>query len=77
MNYSDLDKFKYLNEILMIQFKNFIEREEANFEITKNDQHNYIENSNVDQISTEEKKNLWKKKLTFLVHALLNLSKSE
>ena len=51
MNYSDLDKFKYLNEILMIQFKNFIEREEANFEITENDQHN----SNVDQISNEEK----------------------
>ena len=54
MNYSDLDKFKYLNEILMIQFKNFIEREEANFEITENGQHNYTENSHVDQISNED-----------------------
>ena len=54
MNYSDLDKFKYLNEILMIQFKNFIEREDANFKITENDQHNYTENSHVDQISNED-----------------------
>ena len=36
-NYSDMDKLKYLNEILMIQFKNHIKREYADFEITEND----------------------------------------
>ena len=50
MNYSDMDKLKYLNDILMIQFKNYIQREDDDFEITENDDLEDSQESNVDQI---------------------------
>ena len=46
MNYSDLDKSKYLNEILLIQFKNYIEKEHAK-------QLDNTEDSNVNHILFE------------------------
>ena len=54
MNYSDMDKQKYLNEILLIQFKNHIQREYYDFEMSENNQFENSQNSNVDQISNEE-----------------------
>ena len=32
IDYSDIDRFKYLNGILMIQFKNYIQREHSHLE---------------------------------------------
>ena len=54
MNFSDIEKMKYLNGILLIQFKEYIQTKQ-DFEMTEND---YIaedsQESNVDQILNEE-----------------------
>ena len=54
MNYTDIDKLKYVNEILMIQFKNYILREYAELELTENEYLGNSQDTNVDQISNEE-----------------------
>ena len=46
IDYSDIDKFKYLNGILMIQFKNYIQREHSHLET--------FENTQIDELSNLE-----------------------
>ena len=49
MNFSDIEKLKYLNEILLIQFKKYIQKVHE-FEMTENDHHEAeaLQDSNVD-----------------------------
>ena len=51
IDYSDIDRFKYLNGILMIQFKNYIQREHSHLETQIDDSE---KNLNTDQILNEE-----------------------
>ena len=53
MNKSDIDKMKYLNGILLIQFKNLLQTK-YNFEITENECLESSQEPNVDQVLNEE-----------------------
>ena len=53
MNYSNMDKLKYLNQILLSEFKNYMLREH-NVKMTENDYLEDLQESNVEKILNEE-----------------------
>ena len=54
MNYSDIEKMKYLNGISLIQLKNYIQTKQE-FEISKNNCLDSLQDSNINQILKKEK----------------------
>ena len=54
MNYSDIDEMKYLNGILLIQFKNYIQTKHDDFKVIENDYPMPFQKSNVNQILNED-----------------------
>ena len=54
LNCSDIEKLKYLNTILLTGFKNHIQKEHAETEMTENDHLQNLQKSNANQILKEE-----------------------
>ena len=54
-NYSDMDKSKYLNVLLLTEFKNHIQREHK-VDATKNEDSEKSEESKIDLLLVEESK---------------------